>query len=387
MPLYQNFITDLQVVPTKDIVDILNSSGHQSFKTRWILKNEIKPVDIYCYFSARFGAPNGIQNFTRRNTSDNLIHWEWFLRSDDIFIVVQEMNFKTEVWISGTAELSECDKDQFLKDIKSDFASYGREMGAIRKELEHWVEFINPYQRLRRSVKFLLKELESLNLNATQDFIPEIWECKNIEEFQEAWRPHVEKSHRAIGLSFGIRSMLPVMAEAFVNMLLYMLMKPELKSDERLRDNLIRQPIDIRIRGLAHNCYGFEKNVDYSSEACRKYHTLVNERNDLLHGNVVIDKLRFNELYFHGRIPIFIQYLSMWERSLGVAYKLVGLDKVHEELSVVDGLVEYLLSCIDHRMRKDVEITIESFSLGINKEDGHLGVLFPAHVADFSPTA
>ena len=55
---------------------------------------------------------------------------------------------------------------------------------------------------------------------------------------------------RATGLCFGVRSMLPVMAEAFVNILLYMLMKPALKKDDRLRENLFRQSIDIRIKSL-----------------------------------------------------------------------------------------------------------------------------------------
>jgi hypothetical protein len=384
MPLSQDFVADLQVVPLKDIIEILKSVDRPSFGTRWILKNEVRPVDLYCYFGARFGAPNGIQNFLRADHSDNLIHWEWFLRSGDRFIFVQGMNFRTEVWISGETDLSESDKDLLTNDIKSHFAMYGREMGTVRKALEHWVEFVNPYQRLRRSVKSLLNDLESLGLNATQDSVLDISDCENIEEFQGAWEMQAEKYHRAIGLSFGIRSMLPVMAEAFVNMILYTLMKPDLKSDERLKENLIRQPIDIRIRGLAHNCNGFKKIIDYSSEACGRYHTLVNERNDLLHGNVVIDKLRFNELYFHGRVPVFIQYLSMWERSLGVAHKSVGLDKVNEELAVVDGLVEYLLSCLDDQVRANVELSIESFHLGLNMENGRLGVLFPAHVVDFS---
>jgi hypothetical protein len=96
---------------------------------------------------------------------------------------------------------------------------------------------------------------------------------------------------KGLGLCFGIRSMLPVMAEAFVNLLLFALMRPELKSNQRLRDNTIRQPIDIRIMNLSVTCTGFESQVDYKHAAFKAYHTLVNERNDLLHGD------RFRESY------------------------------------------------------------------------------------------
>lgn len=90
-------------------------------------------------------------------------------------------------------------------------------------------------------------------------------------------------------------------------------MRPELKIDDRLRDNTIRQPIDVRVKSLHMTCVGFERPVDYAHEACKAYHSLVNERNDMLHGNVVLEKLKFNEVYFNGRVPVFKEYRSMWE--------------------------------------------------------------------------
>jgi hypothetical protein len=179
--------------------------------------------------------------------------------------------------------------------------------------------------------------------------------------------------------------MLPVMGEAFVNLLLYILMKSELRSDERLRENAIRQPIGIRIRSLSHNCKGFKQPVDYASDACKRYHTLVNERNDLLHGNVVIDKLRFNELYFYGRVPVFMEYSSMWERSYGVAHRSVGLDLVIDELGVVDGLIQYLLSCLDDKLQERIRLLSETFNLGLCLDDGRLGILFSETLFDFAP--
>ena len=353
--------------------------------TRWVLKNEVRPVDLYCYFGARFGAPNGIQNFLRSDESDNLVHWEWFLRAREQFISVQGMNFRTEVWIFGPDRFEDVDKSAFVAQLKEQFAQCGADMGKVRKSLEHWAEFVNPYQRLRRAVKQLLDELSSLGIDVENDAVPDFAEHSDSKAFEKAWRKQADKYSRAIGLCFGVRSMLPVMAEAFVNLLLYFLMKPELKSDDRLRENAIRQPIDIRIRSLPHNCMGFRQSVDYGVEACKRYHTLVNERNDLLHGNVVIDKLRFNELYFNGKVPVFMQYSTMWERTLGVAHRSVGLESVREELAVVDGLIQYLLSCLDDKTRAFAELIANKFDLGVNLKDGRLGILFPDHLVDLSP--
>ena len=351
-------------------------------KTRWVLKNEVRPIDLYCYLAARFGTPNGIQNFLRSDDSDNLIHWEWFLCYGEGFVTIQGMSFKTEVWIAGLEYLGDSEKKGFVQQLKNHFTEYGAAMGKIRKSLEHWIEFVNPYQRLRRSVSMLNNELLSLNLDADRDSVPDISKVENSEEFQNNWKVQAKKYTKAIGLCFGIRSMLPIMAEAFVNLLLYILMKPDIRKDERLRENAIRQPIDIRIRSLSHNCSGFKQHIDYTCDICKRYHTLVNERNDLLHGNVVIEKLRFNELYFNGKVPVFIEYKSMWERSVGVAHRSVGMDLVKDESAVVDGLIQYLLSCLEDGIRDKIQLMCEKFDLGLCLDDKRLGILFPDWLVD-----
>jgi hypothetical protein len=179
--------------------------------------------------------------------------------------------------------------------------------------------------------------------------------------------------------------MLPVMAEAFVNLLLYILMKPALKKDDRLRENLIRQPIDVRIKSLSHNCIGFKTDIDYSDDVCRRYHSLVNERNDLLHGNVVVDKLKFNEIYFNGRVPVFQSYSTMWDRAFGVEQESVGLELLKQERETVENLIEYIVSCLDDAKQKQVRIFSERHELGMCLDDGRLGVLFSGQLVDMQP--
>src|SRR5690349_10157230 len=93
------FFEKLEFVHPQDIIEICSSSDWPKPSCYWTFKNELKPVDIYCYLGGRFGQPNGIQNFLRRDDSDNLVHWEWFLRTPGGYIMIQGMNFRTEVWI------------------------------------------------------------------------------------------------------------------------------------------------------------------------------------------------------------------------------------------------------------------------------------------------
>lgn len=176
--------------------------------------------------------------------------------------------------------------------------------------------------------------------------------------------------------------MLPVMAEAFVNLLIYVQALPDIKKDTRLLENLIRQPIDIRVKSLHINCVGFQHAVDYSSPACRQFHTLINERNDLLHGNVSPEKQKFNEVYFLGRVPVFKDYRSLWDRTLAVDIEAVGLDRLEHEVATVDMFVEYLLSCLDPKTRELISSVTRKRDLARSHEDGRLGILFPDHLVE-----
>lgn len=338
-------------------------------------------MDLYCYLSARFGPPNGIQNLLRQDHSNNLVHWNWTFRYGPGLVDIQGTNYRTDVWLIGPFKLKSDDSEDFVRRVKADFAAFGAEMAKCRKSLEHWVEFVNPYQRLRRSVSQLVEELRSLELDQVSE-PSNVLDEKDRETATRKWDEATRKFNRGFGLCFGIRSMLPIMAEAFVNLIFYVLMRPDLKADSRLKDNAFRQPIDVRVKSLSLNCSGFKQHVDYSDPACGRYHSVVNERNDLLHGNVNIGKLRFNEVYFHGTVPVFKEYRSMWKRSLGVERQAVGLDKVNEELAVIDDFIAYVLSCLDDNVRPNIEYMLSRLELGLNTRDDRLGVLFSEQLVD-----
>lgn len=349
----------------------------------WTLGNEIRPSDLYCYLGSRFGTPNGLQNFFRNDDSNNLVHWEWHLKTSIGHITIIGLNFRTDVWISG-ATLPETEKPELVTQIKSDFRNYGKGMAHIRKEhLEPWVEFVNPYQRLARAVKQLIKELDELKLDPSSDTQSSLLESENLQTASKQWDDKAADYSRAIGLSFGIRAMVPVMAESFVNLLLFILIKPAVRSDKQLFDGIFRLPMHVRVRSLPYYCTGFKDPVDSSHQAVRDYLQLVDTRNDLLHGNIDIEKLKFNELYFYGKVPIFNSYSTMWERSLGVAHRAVGLGEVHAELAVVDAFVSYLLSLLEEELGKDAKRVSEKFDLGIRTDTGRLGILFGETLVDF----
>lgn len=379
----ENYFLSLEAIHPSCLVKIIQGGKLPKNGEMWEFTNEIKPLDLYCYLYAKYGPPNGIQNFLRSDDSDNLIHWEWTLAGEYGLTSIQGQNFRSEVHLIGDFKGKGLTLEDFISQIKSDIGNYGKKISELRKELEKWTQFINPYKRIESAVNLHFEKLDELNLNPQLDKVPQATSEEALKDFGERWSAASEKYNYAVGLAFGLRSMLPVLAESFVNLILFILCRPDIKSNERLFQNTIRQPIDIRVQSLHVNCIGFESSIDYSSEECKRFHTLMNERNDLLHGNVEVNKLTIGDVFFNKKVPLFIQYEDFWDKSIGVSMQSVKLSSINEDRVVVEKFIQYVLSKLTADIKEQVEMIMDKGQLGFNHKTGRIGVLFPEHMVDF----
>ena len=364
----------------------VRGSGHPQPVTNFEAQNEISPADPYCYLFARFGPPNGVQNLLRRQGSDSLIHWHWTLEHAGSLFDIQGASFRTIFTLAGPSSSESYLLEDLVHALKADFVVHGKAMSECRKSLEHWIEFVNPFQRLCRSINHLMEELAQLGPDEISEPAVPVDEPDQAVQavLAKQWETAASKLSRAFGICFGIRSMLPVMAESFVNLLLFTLMRTDLRADRRLRENVFRQNIDIRIKTLHRDCRGFSKPVDYSHSACKRFHTLMNERNDLLHGNVVVKDLRFNDLYFARDVPIFKNYRSMWERAFEVHRRAVGLHRLKDDVDVVMEFIDYVLSCLTPKVRANFAQILSAHDLGYNEKDDRVGLFVQRALHRFS---
>ncbi|MFV5214292.1 hypothetical protein ACLIIZ_11255 [Azonexus caeni] len=351
----------------------------------WSIGNEIRPSDFYCYLYAKFGPPNGLQNFLREDDSANLIHWDWTFAHTNGLMMILGLNMRTEVHLIGRDwDFPNCDKQQFIDYVKRDLGKYGKQMSHIRSTvLEDWDMFVNPYRQLRDAITQLKKDLDELALNPETEQLSNFQPGSDQAKFQAEWTALTTKYNRGIGLAMAIRAMTPVLAESFINLIFFILCRPDIKKNERLYNSAVRANIDIKVQSLHINCIGFKSPIDWSSSECARYNTVVNERNDMLHGNVVVDKLKFSEIYFLGKVPIFKSYQSFWQHSIGVSINASGFDKVSGDIEAVNEFITYVMSCLDDKLKEQVEMFTDRRDIGVNKKTKRLGLLLPEHIVDF----
>jgi hypothetical protein len=108
-----------------------------------MVRHHLSPVDVYCYLKARFGEPNGFQNWLRRDTSDNWIHWDYYLKAGDQDVYLCGMS--REIHFLLSEKMTDENWRDLVLAVKADYGRVGREKSAILKSLEHWVTFPNKF--------------------------------------------------------------------------------------------------------------------------------------------------------------------------------------------------------------------------------------------------
>jgi hypothetical protein len=294
------------------------------------------------------------------------------------------LNLRTEVHLIGDWKNAGYEMEGFIAEVKKDLVNYGKEMSQLRREvLEDWEMFVNPYKTLRESILNLHAELGELQLDPEREELGNPASVDDFHRFNEQLKALMQRYDRGIGLAMALRLMIPVLAESFINLILFVLCRPDVKQNPRLYESVVRANIDVKVQSLHVNCIGFKGPVAWTSEECANYNSIVNERNDLLHGNIVVGKLKFDEIFFNGKVPVFKQYKTMWRHSVGVSIEASGVGKVSGDLNTVDKFIEYVLSCVDERLREEVEIFMQKRDLGKNKKTQRLGILLPDYIVDF----
>ena len=168
----ENYFLNQQAINPSCLIKILQGDKLPNESEIWEFTNEIKPIDLYCYLYAKYGPPNGLQNFFRSDDSNNLIHWEWALVGELGITMIQGQNFRSEVLLRGNFKDKGLTIDDFISQIKSDIGSQGKKISELRKKLEKWTQFVNPYKRIESAVDQHFLKLESLSINPEVDKSP-----------------------------------------------------------------------------------------------------------------------------------------------------------------------------------------------------------------------
>lgn len=335
-------------------------------------QGRIGTKDLYCYLKARFGRPNGMGMDQRVERLDSPYQWSWSLKGDGLVMWVQCQFSQVTVHLFTEVAPGPEEWSNLFEIIRADMKAHGSKLQAVRRELDHWKLVVNPYRLLEcqaeRSAK-LIRDRAVSRPDLTKG---------SVEECNEAYGNWLSSALDSSVESGLLRIIAPIMGEAFVNLVLYVLAHDDVRHDARNFNALLADPIDVRVRRLYRTCHGFRVPIDTEGEAFKKFHSLMNRRNTLLHGNVAPDDLAFDDMWVdrEGWIPLFKDERSLLERLIAGISQRADSGQALEDLAAVREFVDYVRSHLNADECAAVGRVAMSTILGWHKESRWLTTVF-----------
>lgn len=269
------------------------------------VRQQLSPVEVYCYLRARFGKPNGLIDILRSNDSGNWIHWDFDLKAGGQDVRV--CGTSREIHIMVSENLTDENWRDLILGIKADYKRVAKEKSVIFKSLEHWVTFSNKFVEVANICADLHGEISD-NIRGFHNYKSP--SCRTKRELRETHRVIKNLSERASKLyqhCLELSLLTPVLAEAFINMLILILCKQEVRNNKRHFDKFIRSDIDVKLFDLHLKCDDFARSIDPNSEKFKAFKRIMDKRNHAIHGNCDPEREKIEEVYFEGKRPLFIE--------------------------------------------------------------------------------
>lgn len=170
--------------------------------------------------------------------------------------------------------------------------------------------------------------------------------------------------------------------EAFINLLIFTLRKSELKDDDRLYDSILRLPIDVRTKGLPLFCQEFDRPIDHHDQRFKDFHTVMNQRNDLLRANIDPNKFGLGDVFFDANIYIGNESQGFTDREILRVTRYVEPASALADIAVAKDFVEFVLGHLKPGIADKVRMIMDCDQPGWDLTDKHVAVLFPNHLAE-----
>ncbi|WP_426017216.1 hypothetical protein [Brevundimonas sp. DWR2-3-1b1] len=337
------------------------------------VRTHLTTLDMYSYLKAKFGPPNGLQSMMRSDDSDNIFHWDWNLKAGDTDVYILGMSRETHFQIG--AVLTDHDWKSLIIAIKQDFGRIGRDKSEASKSLEKWLVFPNKYVAISNLCEDKHDRITD-QMGKFAEFAPASRRAINKKGLKDAQ----DASKRASSLTGDIlelRILTPILVEAFLNMMILILCKPEVRQDKRQYQAFIRSEIDIKVSDLFYKCRAFQVAPNSAHPEFVAFHKVMQKRNYEIHGNIDPDRDTFETVYFDGTIPTYPvpgDHISTFYANLERQYDPISAVADYEAVHL---FIAYLIDCLEPQYQEQFRLLVDDPYPGWNEVKQTTGVLFP----------
>ena len=340
----------------------------------------LDPYFCYRYFYARFGPPNGMLTFLRKpNDSDNLYHWDWLIKAGDGDIYVVGAGRHVHVMTS----LPRVGPKTWLawgQNLKKSTGRHRVEIGRVSDLFEKWLVLPNRYARLADVAAVHYERLQSYaeNLN---NWPPKRSSERGLKAYQKFIQRKAAEIDETYSAALSLDLITPVLAEAYINLLIFICANEETRGSDRRMSSFIRQNVDLKVLDLHLRCRGFIEPVEEGSAEFKMFKRIMDRRNDIVHSNINPSRDAVETVYFDKFTPLFAEGVEELASYFKQEEKLIDVSGVMQRYVELHSFFIYIRDRMESSYRTAFELVLESATFGYDQKRNKTGVLFPNYVA------
>ena len=285
-----------------------------------------------------------------------------------------------EIHFIVSAKLTDADWRDLILAIKADYQRMATEKSAVLKSLERWVIFPNRFVEIGGVCADLYANIVH-NIGGFQ-----AWKrASGTKQGYSVLKRLTQRAARLHRSCLELSLLTPVLAEAFINMLILILCKPEIRANRRHFESFIRSQIDTKLFDLAHKCRGFVRPINEHEEAFKNFKRVMDRRNHSIHGNCDPEQEQIELVYFEDKRPLFKEPGDNIGKRLESMERLYEPELVKSNYENTHAFLNDLINHLEPNLIAEIRIILEDHYSGYNIDRKTMGHLFPDHVIVSGP--
>ncbi|URK87240.1 hypothetical protein LP421_26945 [Rhizobium sp. RCAM05350] len=187
-------------------------------------------------------------------------------------------------------KMTDEDWKNLILNLKSDFARIAKAKSEMLRTFEKFFVFQNKFVTIaglcadmHASIADILKDFATIQ---SHEKLPKVTSKGSTKRYTKEVEKISKRASELYGDCLKLRLMTPVMAEAFINMVILVFCKDEVRNDSDRYTAFIRSNIPQRIASLSENCFGFTKEIAQTTKIYGDFKRVMDKRNFAIHGNV-----------------------------------------------------------------------------------------------------
>jgi len=362
---------DIFISTTKEI-DISEKAG-----TSVNIPIEFSEIDIFCLMLAKFGHPNGPMTFSIPNGDpDAPWKWDFIFRIPGMCTIEIIRSWKS---LEIRTRKIEVNPDNLIEFVSYNLNKHRNKIDEAKKSIQDYRLLINPYKRHKILAEEARKEIDKFSISDV--FYPEtmVATSHEIRKHNDSFCDYLKSMNRESSLSISLCTHSAFMIEAYLNLLIAILVKSEVKEDKAIFTETIERTWRKKIKRLHLDCQYISK-IDFGNSIIRDVAAVFELRNKVAHSYPHKEDLTVSHMYFFKNFPILKNPLPFDKFQIAANNSLPTREEAIRCYDTAVKMIVFLESSISKDIKDNLKILINSNPLGFNEARGVYSVPFGSAV-------